>query len=42
MTKRNRRRVGRIGLLLMTIIAAGIGVCLGGVILVGLIQVAAP
>lgn len=42
MTRRNKKRVGRFGLVLMTLIAAGIGLCLGGVILVGLIQHAAP
>jgi hypothetical protein len=42
MTKRNKRRVARFGLLLMTLVAAGIGVCLGGAILVGLIQMSAP
>jgi len=42
MTKRNKRRVARFGLVIMTIVAAGIGVCLGGAILVGIMQMSAP
>lgn len=38
MTKRRRRMVGRMGLILMSLVAAVIGICIGGAIMVGLIQ----
>lgn len=38
MTKRKRRMMGNMGLILMTLIGAVIGICIGAVIMVGLIQ----
>lgn len=38
MTKRKRRMMGHMGLVLMSILGAVIGIAIGGVIMVGLIQ----
>lgn len=38
MTKRRRQLVGRVGLVLMSLVAAVIGICIGAAIVVGIIQ----